>query len=54
MSDNNIPTLAATTPAPVTVATKALKSKGLSIFNRVALIFIVVLLAAENFHPHSL
>ena len=37
MSDNNIPTPAATTPAPVTVATKAPKSKGLSIYNRVAL-----------------
>ena len=41
MSDNNIPTPAATTPAPVTVATKAPKSKGLSIYNRVALVLLL-------------
>lgn len=43
MSDNNIPTPEATTPAPVTVATKAPKSKGLSIYNRVALVLLLVL-----------
>ena len=48
MSDNNIPTPAATTPAPVTVATKAPKSKGLSIYNRVALVLLLVLVIATT------
>ncbi len=48
MSDNNIPTPAATTPAPVTVATKAPKSKGLSIYNRVALVLLLVLIIATT------
>ena len=48
MSDNNIPTPAATTPAPVTVATKAPKSKGLSIYNRVALVLLLVLVTAPT------
>lgn len=48
MSDNNIPTPEATTPAPVTVATKALKSKGLSIYNRVALVLLLVLIIATT------
>ena len=48
MSDNNIPTPAATTPAPVTVATKAPKSKGLSIYNRVALILLLILVIATT------
>ena len=48
MSDNNIPTPAATTPAPVTVATKAPKSKGLSIYNRVALVLLLGLIIATT------
>ena len=48
MSDNNIPTPEATTPAPVTVATKAPKSKGLSIYNRVALALLLVLVIATT------
>ena len=48
MSDNNIPTPEATTPAPVTVATKAPKSKGLSIYNRVALVLLLVLVIATT------
>lgn len=48
MSENNIPTPEATTPAPVTVATKAPKSKGLSIYNRVALVLLLVLIAATT------
>jgi len=48
VSDNNIPTPAATTPAPVTVATKAPKSKGLSIYNRVALVLLLVLVIATT------
>lgn len=47
MSDNNIPTPEAT-PAPVTVATKAPKSKGLSIYNRVALVLLLVLVVATT------
>ena len=47
MSENNIPTPEAT-PAPVTVATKAPKSKGLSIYNRVALVLLLVLIAATT------
>lgn len=47
MSDNNIPTPEAT-PAPVTVATKAPKSKGLSIYNRVALVVLLVLVIATT------
>ena len=43
MSENNIPTPEATNPAPVTVSTKAPKSKGLSIYNRVALVLLLVL-----------
>ena len=48
MSDNNIPAPEATTPAPVTVATKAPKSKGLSIYNRVALVLLLVLVIATT------
>ena len=48
MSENNIPTPEATTPAPVTVATKAPKSKGLSIYNRVALVLLLVLVIATT------
>ena len=48
MSDNNIPTPEATTPAPVTIATKAPKSKGLSIYNRVALVLLLVLVIATT------
>ena len=48
MSDNNIPTPEATTPAPVTVATKAPKSKGLSIYNRVVLVLLLVLVIATT------
>ena len=47
MSDNNIPT-PEVTPAPVTVATKAPKSKGLSIYNRVALVVLLVLIIATT------
>ena len=47
MSDNNIPTPEAT-PAPVTVATKAPKSKGLSMYNRIALVLLLVLIAATT------
>lgn len=47
MSENNIPTPAAT-PAPVTVATKAPKSKGLSMYNRIALVLLLVLIAATT------
>lgn len=47
MSENNIPTLEAT-PAPVTVATKAPKSKGLSMYNRIALVLLLVLIAATT------
>ncbi len=47
MSDNNIPTPEAT-PAPVTVATKAPKSKGLSIYNRVALVVLLILIIATT------
>ena len=47
MSENNIPTPEAT-PAPVTVATKAPKSKGLSMYNRIALILLLVLIAATT------
>ena len=36
------------TPAPVTVATKAPKSKGLSIYNRVALVLLLVLVVATT------
>ena len=48
MSENNIPTPEATTPAPVTVATKAPKSKGLSIYNRVALVLLLILVIATT------
>ena len=48
MSENNIPTPEATNPAPVTVATKAPKSKGLSIYNRVALVLLLVLVIATT------
>lgn len=48
MSDNNIPTPEAPNPAPVTVATKAPKSKGLSIYNRVALVLLLVLVVATT------
>ena len=47
MSENNIPTPEAT-PAPVTVATKAPKSKGLSMYNRIALVLLLVLIAATT------
>ncbi|MBS7071669.1 MAG: hypothetical protein KH092_05135 [Actinomyces sp.] len=47
MSDTNIPTPEAT-QAPVTVATKAPKSKGLSIYNRVALILLLILVIATT------
>ena len=47
MSENNIPTPEAT-PAPVTVATKAPKSKGLSMYNRIALVLLLVLVAATT------
>ena len=47
MSVNNIPTPEAT-PAPVTVATKAPKSKGLSMYNRIALVLLLVLIAATT------
>ena len=49
MSENNIPTPEATNPAPVTVATKAPKSKGLSIYNRVALVLLLVLATTTLF-----
>jgi hypothetical protein len=48
VSENNIPTPEATNPAPVTVATKAPKSKGLSIYNRVALVLLLVLVIATT------
>lgn len=47
MSENNIPTPEAT-PAPVTVATKAPKSKGLSMYNRIAFVLLLVLIAATT------
>ncbi len=47
MSENTIPTPEAT-PAPVTVATKAPKSKGLSMYNRIALVLLLVLIAATT------
>lgn len=47
MSENNIPTPEATT-APVTVATKAPKSKGLSMYNRIAFVLLLVLIAATT------
>ena len=47
MSDTNIPTPEAP-QAPVTVATKAPKSKGLSIYNRVALVLLLVLVIATT------
>ena len=47
MRENNIPTPEAT-PAPVTVATKAPKSKGLSMYNRIALVLLLVLIAATT------
>jgi hypothetical protein len=47
VSENNIPTPEAT-PAPVTVATKAPKSKGLSMYNRIALVLLLVLIAATT------
>ena len=47
MSENNIPTPEAT-PATVTVATKAPKSKGLSMYNRIALVLLLVLIAATT------
>lgn len=47
MSENNVPTPEAT-PAPVTVATKAPKSKGLSMYNRIALVLLLVLIAATT------
>ena len=53
MSDNNIPTPEATTPAPVTVATKAPKSKGLSIYNRVALVLLLVLVPVRLRRPED-
>ena len=49
MSDNNIPAAPeASAPAPVTVATKAPKSKGLSIYNRVALVLLLILAIATT------
>ena len=47
MSENNIPTPEATL-APVPVATKAPKSKGLSMYNRIALVLLLVLIAATT------
>lgn len=47
MSENNIPTPEAT-PTPVTVATKAPKSKGLSMYNRIAFVLLLVLIAATT------
>ena len=47
MSDTNIPTPEAP-QAPVTVATKAPKSKGLSIYNGIALILLLILVIATT------
>lgn len=49
MSYNNVPAAPeAPMPAPVTVATKAPKSKGLSMYNRIALILFLVLVIATT------